>query len=87
MHALDLRALEIFRTVAIEGSVSRAAVKLSRVQSNISTRIKQLEQHLDKPLFLLGIFEYLNLADLRVLASREAAYFLPRSPALTVYLC
>jgi DNA-binding transcriptional LysR family regulator len=52
MHALDLRALEIFRTVAIEGSVSRAAVKLSRVQSNISTRIKQLEQHLDKPLFL-----------------------------------
>jgi len=40
---LDLRALEIFRTVALAGSVSKAAIKLNRVQSNISTRIKQLE--------------------------------------------
>ncbi len=52
MHGLNLRALEIFRTVAIEGSVSRAAMKLNRVQSNISTRIKQLEQQLEKNLFL-----------------------------------
>jgi len=52
MHSLDLRALEIFRTVATEGSVSKAAVKLNRVQSNISTRIKQLEQKLEKNLFL-----------------------------------
>jgi len=52
MHGLDLRALEIFRAVAIEGSVTKAAVKLNRVQSNISTRIKQLEQRLDKKLFL-----------------------------------
>ncbi|MEX3007457.1 LysR family transcriptional regulator [Hoeflea sp. TYP-13] len=52
MHGLNLRALEIFRTVAIEGSISRAAVKLNRVQSNISTRIKQLEHELGKPLFL-----------------------------------
>lgn len=52
MHGLDLRALEIFRTVAIEGSVSKAAKKLNRVQSNISTRIKQLEQNLEKTLFL-----------------------------------
>jgi DNA-binding transcriptional LysR family regulator len=51
MHGLDLRSLEIFRTVAVEGSVTRAAVKLNRVQSNISTRIKQLEQHLEKNLF------------------------------------
>ncbi|MCZ6861963.1 MAG: LysR substrate-binding domain-containing protein [Alphaproteobacteria bacterium] len=52
MHGLDLRALEIFRAVAIEGSVTKAAIKLNRVQSNISTRIKQLERHLDKSLFL-----------------------------------
>lgn len=52
MDALDLRALEIFRTVALEGSVSKAAIKLNRVQSNISTRVKQLEQQLDKQLFV-----------------------------------
>lgn len=52
MNGLDLRALEIFRTVAVEGSVSKAAAKLNRVQSNISTRIKQLEQQLGKDLFL-----------------------------------
>ena len=52
MHGLDLRSLEIFRTVAVEGSVTKAAMKLNRVQSNISTRIKQLEQHLGKNLFL-----------------------------------
>jgi len=52
MNGLDLKALEIFRAVAVEGGVSKAAVKLNRVQSNISTRIKQLEQQLDKKLFL-----------------------------------
>ncbi len=52
MHGMDLRALEIFRTVAVEGSITKAAIKLNRVQSNISTRIKQLEQHLKKNLFL-----------------------------------
>lgn len=52
MHDLDLRSLEIFRTVAVEGSITRAARRLNRVQSNISTRIKQLEQQLKKNLFL-----------------------------------
>jgi len=52
MQGLNLQTLEIFRTVAAEGSVSRAATKLNRVQSNISTRIKQLETQLEKPLFL-----------------------------------
>jgi len=51
MNGLDLRSLEIFRTVAVEGSVTRAAEKLNRVQSNISTRVKQLEQQLDRTLF------------------------------------
>ena len=52
MRGPDLRSLEIFRAVATEGSVSKAAIKLNRVQSNISTRIKQLERQLDKSLFL-----------------------------------
>lgn len=52
MTSLDLRALEIFRTVAVEGSITGAAAKLNRVQSNVSTRIKQLEQHLQKDLFV-----------------------------------
>lgn len=52
MQSLDLQALEIFRAVAAEGSVSKAALKLHRVQSNISTRIKQLEGQLGKVLFL-----------------------------------
>ncbi len=51
MHHLNLQALEIFRTVAMEGSVSRAADRLGRVQSNISTRIKQLEDSLETSLF------------------------------------
>lgn len=54
MQSLDLRSLEIFRAVATEGSVSRAAEKLNRVQSNVSTRIKKLEAQLQKKLFLRG---------------------------------
>ena len=54
MNGLDIRSLEIFRAVALEGSVSGAAAKLSRVQSNVSTRIKQLEQSLGKTLFFRG---------------------------------
>ena len=52
MNGLDLRSLEIFRAVAVEGSVSKAATKLNRVQSNVSTRIKQLEEFFEKKLFL-----------------------------------
>ena len=51
MRRLDLAALEIFRQVALEGSISGAALKLNRVQSNISTRVKQLEEHLGTVLF------------------------------------
>lgn len=51
MNGLDLRALEIFRAVASEGSVSKAAQKLNRVQSNVSTRVKQLEEQLGIVLF------------------------------------
>lgn len=51
MRTLDLDALEIFRAVATEGGVLRAADKLNRVQSNVTTRVKQLEERLGAVLF------------------------------------
>ena len=51
MRSIDLDSLEIFRTVVQEGGVIRAAQKLNRVQSNVTTRIKQLEQRLGLALF------------------------------------
>lgn len=51
MRSIDLDTLDIFRTVVEEGGVIRAAQKLNRVQSNVTTRIKQLEQRLERPLF------------------------------------
>ena len=51
MRTLDLDSLEIFRTVVQEGGIIRAADKLGRVQSNVTTRIKQLEQRLGRTLF------------------------------------
>lgn len=51
MRTLDLDSLEIFRTVVQEGGIIRAAGKLGRVQSNVTTRIKQLEQRLGLSLF------------------------------------
>lgn len=52
MRTIDLDSLEIFRTVVAEGGVIRAADKLNRVQSNITTRIQQLEERLGHKLFL-----------------------------------
>ncbi|MDM0023020.1 LysR family transcriptional regulator [Variovorax saccharolyticus] len=51
MRTIDLDSLEIFRTVVAEGGVIRAADKLHRVQSNITTRIQQLEERLGQKLF------------------------------------
>jgi DNA-binding transcriptional LysR family regulator len=52
MRTLDLDALHIFRTVAEQGGITRAAAKLNRVQSNVTTRVKQLEERLGTRLFL-----------------------------------
>lgn len=49
---MDLVALQIFKTVAEEGGITRAAAKLHRVQSNVTTRVQQLEARLGTPLFL-----------------------------------
>src|ERR671913_1598262 len=51
MRSIDLESLEIFRAVATEGGVIRAAQRLNRVQSNVTTRIKQMEQRLGRSLF------------------------------------
>jgi DNA-binding transcriptional LysR family regulator len=49
---MDLAALTIFRAVVRENGVTRAAAKLNRVQSNVTMRIKQLEQQLGAELFV-----------------------------------
>ena len=49
---MDLSSLEIFRTVVREGGVTRAAQQLNRVQSNVTTRIRQLEASLGVQLFV-----------------------------------
>lgn len=51
MRTIDLESLKIFRTVVDEGGVVRAAKKLNRVQSNVTTRVRQLEEHLGTRLF------------------------------------
>lgn len=48
---MDLQALRYFRIVAREGSFSQAAQKLNYAQSNLSTKIRQLECELETPLF------------------------------------
>ena len=48
---MDLNILKIFYTVAKEESITKAAVKLNYVQSNVSARIKQLEGELGISLF------------------------------------
>src|SRR5574343_803727 len=48
---MDLSDLRLFRTVAQEGSVTRAAERLHTVQSNVTTRLRLLEENLGTPLF------------------------------------
>ena len=48
---MDLGSLRIFYATGVEGSVSKASFKLNCVQSNVTARIKQLEDDLDVQLF------------------------------------
>ncbi|MGO4449980.1 LysR family transcriptional regulator [Phyllobacterium sp. TAF24] len=48
---MDLASLAVFRAVAREQSVTRAAELLGRVPSNVTTRIQQLEAEIGVPLF------------------------------------
>ena len=49
---MELSDLNVFRTVVQAGGITRAAEKLNRVQSNVTTRIRQLEDHLGVALFI-----------------------------------
>lgn len=49
---MDLAGLRVVKAVADTGSVSRAAEALNCVQSNVTARIKRLEEDLGVDLFL-----------------------------------
>src|SRR5215813_6295549 len=49
---MDLSGLRIFSSVVRAGGVTRAARRLNRVQSNVTTRIRQLEEDLGVALFI-----------------------------------
>lgn len=49
---MDLSDLRIFAAVVREGGVTRAAERLHRVQSNVTTRIRQLEEDIGVALFV-----------------------------------
>ncbi|MFC5355717.1 LysR family transcriptional regulator [Azospirillum himalayense] len=49
---MDLAGLRVVKAVADTGSVSRAAETLNCVQSNVTARLKRLEEDLGVPLFL-----------------------------------
>ncbi len=48
---MDLADLRVFETVARLGGMNRAAGELNTVQSNVTTRIRLLEEELGAPLF------------------------------------
>lgn len=49
---MDLSDLRIFSAVVREGGITRAAARLHRVQSNVTTRIRQLEDDIGASLFI-----------------------------------
>lgn len=51
---MDLAELQVFLTVAREGSFSRAAERLYRTQPAVSLAIRKLEESLEQPLFVRG---------------------------------
>ncbi len=51
---MDLGELQVFLTVAKEGSFSRAAERLYRTQPAVSLAIRKLEDGLGQPLFVRG---------------------------------
>jgi DNA-binding transcriptional LysR family regulator len=51
MRNIDLDSLHIFKAVVECGGITKAASRLNRVQSNITTRVKNLEERLGVALF------------------------------------
>jgi DNA-binding transcriptional LysR family regulator len=48
---MDFVELQIFKAVAEQGGITKAAASLHRVQSNVTTRVKQLEERVGAKLF------------------------------------
>lgn len=48
---MELADLQVFKAVVDAGGVTRAAARLHRVQSNVTTRVRRLEDKLGTPLF------------------------------------
>src|SRR5437588_662168 len=48
---MDLAGLRIFKAVAETGGITKAAARLHRVPSNVTTRVRQLEESLGTALF------------------------------------
>ncbi|MFJ8234146.1 LysR family transcriptional regulator [Ureibacillus sp. NPDC094379] len=48
---MDLQSLRFFRAVAESGSISKAAKELNYAQSNLTSKIQQLEENLETTLF------------------------------------
>lgn len=48
---MELSDLKVFQAIAEEGSISRAAEKLDYVQSNVTMRLRRLEEELGVLLF------------------------------------
>lgn len=48
---MESNDLKIFRTVAIEGNITKAAQNLGYVQSNVTARVQHLESEFGTPLF------------------------------------
>src|SRR5438046_7419044 len=51
-RSMDFASLQVFKAVVDEGGITQAARKLHRVQSNVTTRIQQLEASLGAQLFV-----------------------------------
>ena len=49
---MDIDDLKILNAVARNGSMNRAASELHMVQSNVTARVRQIEEELGKPLFV-----------------------------------
>ena len=89
MGNIDLATLEIFKAVVEEGGITKAATRLNRVPSNVTTRVKQLEERLGTKLFRRGNRRLvlstegkrlLGYADRLLLLSREAEAALRSGP-------
>ena len=64
---MDLAALRIFKAVVEQGGVNRAAAKLHRVPSNVTTRVRRLEEQLGTKLFVRDKRRLVLSADGRLL--------------------